>query len=237
MKVAVLTDAHGNLPALEVALDAIRREGCDAIYHTGDAIGIGPYPAECLDLLLSTPRMHCVMGNHDAWFAYGLPQPQPPWMSAGEVAHQQWVHANLDPSLRDVVARWPYLMEEEFQGVRVAFLHYGLDNSGRDFAAIVRHPSAATLDPLFARQYADVVFYGHDHAASDVHGRGRYVNPGSLGCLTEPVARFVVLDINQDGAYTLVKHAVPYDDRALLRALAERNVPERDVIRRSFFGR
>jgi hypothetical protein len=53
----------------------------------------------------------------------------------------------------------------------------------------------------------------------------------------EPVARFVVLDINQDGAYTLVKHAVPYDDRDLLRAFEERRVPEREFIRRSFFGR
>ena len=61
MKLAVLTDAHGNLPALEAALGAIRAEGCDAIYHTGDAIGIGPYPAETLDCLLNTPSLYFVM--------------------------------------------------------------------------------------------------------------------------------------------------------------------------------
>jgi predicted phosphodiesterase len=76
MRIAVFTDVHGNLPALEAALAAIERARCDAIYHTGDAIGIGPYPAECLDRLLHAPRVYCVMGNHDAWFAYGLPQPQ-----------------------------------------------------------------------------------------------------------------------------------------------------------------
>jgi protein phosphatase len=53
MKIAVMTDVHANLPALAAALDAIRREGCEALFHTGDAIGIGPYPAECLDLLLN----------------------------------------------------------------------------------------------------------------------------------------------------------------------------------------
>jgi hypothetical protein len=92
------------------AICAIERVGCDAIYHTVDAIGIGPYPAESLDRLLHTPRVRCVMGNHDAWFAYGLPQPQPSWMSEGEVAHQRWVHAALDPALRPVVARWPYVI-------------------------------------------------------------------------------------------------------------------------------
>ncbi len=237
MRIAVFTDAHGNLPALEAALAAIERAGCDVIYHTGDAIGIGPYPAECLDRLLHTPRARCVMGNHDAWFARGLPQPQPPWMSDGEVAHQRWVHAALDPALRPLVARWPYVIEEEWAGIRCAFLHYGLEASGHDFAAVVPQPRAATLDPLFAPYRAALVFYGHDHTASDVQGQGRYISPSSLGCFRAPVARFVILDLNGQGPYTITPHAVAYDDTALLRAFEERDVPERDFIRRVFFSR
>jgi predicted phosphodiesterase len=83
VRIAVFGDAHSNLPALQAALVAIAREGCDALYHLGDAIAIGPYPAECLDLLLSTPKVRLIMGNHDAWFAHGLPRPQPSWMSDG----------------------------------------------------------------------------------------------------------------------------------------------------------
>ena len=56
MKIAVLTDVHGNLPALQAALSVLRREDADAIFHTGDAIGIGPFPAECLELLLARPE-------------------------------------------------------------------------------------------------------------------------------------------------------------------------------------
>ena len=237
MKIAVFTDAHGNLPALDAALAAIDRLGCAAIYHTGDAIGIGPYPAECVDRLLQREHLHCVMGNHDAWFAVGLPSPQPTWMSDGEVAHQRWVHAALDPALQAVVAQWPYVRAEEWAGVRCTFLHYGLDASGRDFAGFVPQPSAAALDPLFAAYPARLVFYGHNHDASDVQGQGRYVNPGSLGCFSAPRARFVVLDIRDDGAYTLETHAVPYDDTALLQAFEERAVPDRAFIRRTFFAR
>ena len=47
MRIAVITDVHANLPALEAAVGAIHACGCDAIVHTGDAIAIGPYPAEC----------------------------------------------------------------------------------------------------------------------------------------------------------------------------------------------
>lgn len=53
------------------------------MFHTGDAIAIGPYPAETLDLLLSEPKIECVMGNHEAYFVEGLPQPRPEWMSEG----------------------------------------------------------------------------------------------------------------------------------------------------------
>lgn len=236
MRAAVLTDAHGNLPALQAALDAIRREGCDAICHAGDAIAIGPYPAETLDLLLHAPNVRFVMGNHDAWFAHGLPQPQPSWMSDGAVEHQCWVHSRLDSSLRSVVATWPYVLRETFEGVRVSFLHYGLTDSGRDFASIESEPTPADLDRLFAQEQTDLVFYGHDHRASDCMGRARYVNPGALGCHTEPVARFVLLECAQ-GCYRLEHRAVPYDNTALFAEFERRKVPDREFICRVFFGR
>ena len=79
-RIAVITDAHANLPVLDAALAAIRGDGVSAVYHTGDAIGIGPFPAEVLDRLLHEPGMRPVMGNHDVWFVFGLPSPgRPGW--------------------------------------------------------------------------------------------------------------------------------------------------------------
>ncbi len=62
MKLGVLTDVHANLPALEAVLRLLESEQCDGIIHTGDAIGISPHPAECLDLLLRCGA-ELVMGN------------------------------------------------------------------------------------------------------------------------------------------------------------------------------
>lgn len=237
-RLAVMTDVHANLPALDAALAAIRAEGCDAIYHTGDAIGIGPYPAECLDRLLQTPNMRLVMGNHDAWFAFGLPRPQPAWMSDGEVAHQRWTHAQLDPALRAVVAAWPSAIYEDVGGRRVALAHYGLDASWRCCASLVKDPVPGDLDSLFATLRASaIVFYGHDHTPLDTIGRARYVNPGSLGCHHQPLARFAILTVTADGSYDIARHAVPYDDRDLFRQFVAREVPERVFIRETFFGR
>jgi len=235
MKIAVLTDVHGNLPALQAALSAIGQEGCDAILHTGDSVGIGPYPAECLDLILNTPRMVPVMGNHDAWFAHGLPDPQPSWMSDGEVRHQQWVHSCLDASLRTTVGDWPYLIQEVYEDIRVSFLHYGLNESGRNFAKFHQEPEPADLDDMFNSLNSDLVFYGHNHTDSDLVGKARYVNPGSLGCQTEAVVRFAVLTCRAS-RYELEVRSISYDDSALFREFEKRKVPEREFIIRAFFG-
>ena len=235
MRVAVLTDAHANLPALEAALGDIQRIGCDAIYSTGDAIAIGPQPAECLDLLLRTPNVRLLMGNHDAWFVDGLPQPQPQWMSDGEVEHQRWVHAQLDPSLRPIVAYWPYVVRQEWEGVCVALMHYAPANADASFAPIVRDSGVDELDRLFGQYGADVVFYGHTHVASDVTGQARYANPGSLGCHHEALARYLVLTCSQ-GRYTLEQRAVPYDDGPLFEAFERRQAPERTFLYEAFFG-
>jgi predicted phosphodiesterase len=236
MRIHVITDVHGNLPALQAALSAMGREGGDAIYHTGDAVGIGPFPAECLDMLLSTPRLHNVMGNHDAWLAHGLPEPTPPWMGEGETRHQRWTHAQITPELREAVAAWPYTLRQEFEGVPALFTHYGLAENGTNFRAIVRDPSGADLDSLFEDPDAALAFYGHHHPHSDLQGRRtRYVNPGSLGCHTEPVARYAVAEFAR-GRFTVEHRAVGYDDAPLRRAFAERGVPERDIILKAFFG-
>ena len=235
MKIAVMTDVHGNLPALQAALEAIQRERCDAIHHTGDAIAIGPHPAECLDLLLSMPNIHMTMGNHEMWFVYGLPEPRPSWMSDGEVEHQNWVHAQLTSSMGAAIAQWPYVIEREYEDVRMTFLHYEPADSLSGFAPGILRPSSKELDTTFAQRETDVVFYGHTHVAWDVNGRVRYINPGSLGCHTEPLARFVVLE-PANGNYTVEKRAVWYDDAPLFEAFERRQVPDRAFICQAFFG-
>ena len=64
MRIAMLADSHANLPALTAVLEDIHRRGCERIYHAGDLIAIGPYPAEVVDLAMAN-GMRCVLGNHD----------------------------------------------------------------------------------------------------------------------------------------------------------------------------
>ena len=234
-RIAIFTDVHANWLALEAALKSIAALHCDVLVHVGDTVSIGPHPAETLGCLLQMPDVRLVMGNHDAMFAFGIPRPRPAWMDEGEFVHEEWVHAQLRPAWREQVAQWPFALAETWDGVTVTFLHYALDETGRDFVPIVRNPDAAALDTLFASYPGDLIFYGHTHQLSDLTGQRRYVNPGSLGCHTEAVARFVILECHE-GQYHLTHHAVPYNDAPLAAAFQERNVPDREFIWQAFFG-
>ncbi len=229
-KIGIITDAHANLPALEAALAALNAEGCEFVAHTGDTIGIGPHPAECLDLLLAQPGMRFVMGNHDEWFARGLPDPQPAWMSDEEVQHQRWTHRQLTPAMREAVARWPYGFDLDIDGVTASFCHYPRAVDGGGFASVAKEPSAADLDHLFAGFDGEVVFYGHHHPRSDIKGRRRYVNPGALGCNAPGQARYGVLTVQDDGAWDVSLRSVPHDARDLIDDYEQRQVPARATI-------
>jgi len=235
MRAAVITDAQANLPALQAALHAIEGHGVDTIFHTGDAIGVGPFPAQTLDLLLNTPKMRFVMGDFDALFVDGLPEAAPPGMRADVFEHQQWTHAMLDPALRETMAAWPYLINSEAEGVPLAFMHYALAEDRRSFLPVVEEPEAGDLDELFAGVDAMVVFYGHVPQKSSLQGRAMYINPGSLGCQTSATANYCIFDI-RSGNIVIDHHQVVYDDSSLLPAFEKRGVPGRIPFLQAFFG-
>ena len=66
MKVAIITDVHGNASALKAVLRVIdERDEIDHIYCLGDMVGIGPDTNEVLDLLFSRNDLSMITGNHD----------------------------------------------------------------------------------------------------------------------------------------------------------------------------
>ena len=66
MKIAVLSDIHSNLAALEAVLDHAKRQGCDSFLSLGDVAGYGAEPGACIDLLRHYNILN-VMGNHDSY--------------------------------------------------------------------------------------------------------------------------------------------------------------------------
>lgn len=77
MKLAVFSDIHANIEALQAVVDDFHEQRIDRYICLGDLIGYGPNPNECIDLVRSLPNVVVILGNHDAaatWAAtpYGM---------------------------------------------------------------------------------------------------------------------------------------------------------------------
>lgn len=63
MRILVISDIHGNYPALEAVLASAVT--VDAVWCLGDLVGYGPFPNECIERIAALPNLTCLMGNHD----------------------------------------------------------------------------------------------------------------------------------------------------------------------------
>ena len=78
MRIAVLADVHGNLPALEAVLAHLGRQGgCEEIWVLGDLAAFGPYPQETLERLAALPQIRFVQGNTDRYLCLLYTSPSP----------------------------------------------------------------------------------------------------------------------------------------------------------------
>lgn len=232
MKIVVFTDTHANLPALKAMAAEIKREGYDAAFHTGDAVGLGPWPAETLDFMGTMPRLHLVAGNHDAWMCGGVPKGSARWLED----HYRWLKEQVSRRHLTAAAAWPFLSEHEFEGVRAAFVHYALSACGTQVALPISERIAVDLDALIGRHSSLLVFHGHRHKASDLKGKSvRYVNPGSLGCWHKPAARYAVARFHK-GKVSIQHKTAAYSREELLKGFAARKVPDYERILGSYFA-
>ncbi len=174
MRIAVLADVHGNLPALRAVLAQVDRDPVDGIVVAGDVVG-GPLVAETLELLASRGEsVHWIKGNaeREAVAAYdGAPVDDD---NAGRAA--AWSAKALDRRWRDEIDAWPISLELG----DVLFCH---GSPRRDDEILTRAtPEEALLDAL-AGVTQPLVVGGHTHQQL-VRSLGphlTYANAGSVG--------------------------------------------------------
>ena len=156
MRLAVLSDIHSNLEALEAALAEVDRAGVDRIVSCGDLVGYNADPNEVLDRLRAIPRFVSVMGNHDA-VACGLEEPEGFAAVARKAA--EWTRKVLDQENRAYLRR---LQTHQDLGDGV-FLAHG---SWRDRDAYLLDASRARPDlEAFEREATGgrLLLIGHTH--------------------------------------------------------------------------
>lgn len=180
MRVAVLADIHGHLPALDAVLDEIDGAGVDAIVLNGD-IATGPMPAETLDLLIALDdRAVWVRGNCERELVAAYDGVSNPDLPAAARPSTEYAASCLSRAHRDLIADLPLSVTLQVSGLGpVRFCHA----STRDDTEIVLVDSPVErYREAFADSGEPTVVLGHTHMPFDrLADRRRFVNPGSVG--------------------------------------------------------
>lgn len=105
-KLAILTDIHGNNPALEAVLHDISTRDVDHIYCLGDVVGIGPDSNEVLEMILSRTDISFVVGNHDVAVMAAFYGEDVPKGHQNERHHHQWLADRINPVYIEEMRKW-----------------------------------------------------------------------------------------------------------------------------------
>ncbi len=224
--IAILTDIHGNLPALRALLEYFDAVGCDRYINLGDIVDIGAYSRQCLDIMQSLPNCTNILGNHDWDFACDRRRHLPMSHTSGE--HKAYVFDSIGSGYRDKVSQFVRSVTITHGEVTFAFMHYALaqDTCYGLFRQLVPHPNAELLDETFEGTVADVVFYGHKHEPSSIIGKRVYHDIGSVGCHRDSVARGALLTLHGDGGYTFERVSVAYDRDSYKHDMVSGSLPD-----------
>src|SRR5918997_3156890 len=202
-RVAVITDIHANLPALDAALERIDELGIDAVYCGGDLVGYGPHPNEVC-AVIAEREIPTIYGNYDYAIARDLDDCGCAYVTPHdrEIGQRsvEWTLAHTDRAAKDFMRELPFDLRFEVGEAAVHLVH----GSPRKVNEYLFEDKPATLyERLAAAEEADAMVFGHTHKPW-VHDFGgvRFVNCGSVGKPKDGDRRgaFAVLEPGPDAA-------------------------------------
>jgi predicted phosphodiesterase len=233
MRVAIVSDIHGNRQAFEAVLDTIEASDCEEMWCLGDLVGYGADPDACVELA----RRHaaiCLAGNHDMGVRGDLPLEQ---FSRGAALAARWTQETIDAETRAYLAELEPVMLDE----QVGLYHASPRDPVWEYVL-----SALQADLCLDAQGHRVCLIGHSHVALSFCratgeaasgqtredgeelglGHGEWlVNPGSVGQPRDGDPRAAWLELDLAGP-TALYHRVDYDIAGAAAAIRAARLPD-----------
>lgn len=229
MRIAVISDIHGNAVALETVLDDIRQAGVAQIICLGDAIQGGPQPAEVVAHLRAA-QIPVVMGNADAWLLTGIvtgDEAIDPERERIMETVRSWSLSRLTSADQAFIATFQPTIDIALAPHQRLLCFHGSPASFDDII-VPNTPDEQAL-ALLGEPEANILTGGHTHLQQlRRFGARLFFNPGSVGLAydhqqtiepfrADPWAEYAILSVD-NGCIGLEFHRIPFNVAALAHA-------------------
>jgi diadenosine tetraphosphatase ApaH/serine/threonine PP2A family protein phosphatase len=230
MRVAIISDIHGNLPALESVLEAIDTAGVEEIWCLGDVVGYGAQPDACTDLVKERSDI-CLVGNHDLAVLGKLDISA---FSSAAATAARWTAENCEPSTIEFLAG----LKAESEREEVGLFHASPRDPVWEYVLSLEQ-AAECLDVAERR----LNLIGHSHVALFFNRNGQVrgaqagadasldlredswlINPGSVGQPRDGDPRAAWLELDTGDASALYRR-VEYDVDKAAEPILEAGLP------------
>ena len=212
MKIAVISDIHGNMQALEAVMNDIKEQNCDKVFALGDYAMAGPEPGKCVEWFMSK-NFIMIQGNTDLMIAgysadvYNIVKNAAPVMA--ESLKNDVVE--LSAEQKSFLKNLPPQLEVEEEGVKFLLVHGSPKRNNED---ILPNLTLDKVEEMLEGVDADVVLCGHTHLPCGYQTtKGQtVVNAGSVGrpFTEKPKSCYLVITI-ENGKCLFEHRLVDYD--------------------------
>lgn len=215
-KIAIISDIHGNLTALEAVLKDIERRDVDQILCLGDLVGKGPRGSECIALV----RKYCdkvIRGNWDVFIQ-------------DEIDNEaiKWIQSQLKDEDFTYLASLPFFIEFELNNKLIRCFHASprsvFERIAPEYSSLEKclslFENSEETESLQSNRTPDIVFYGDIHLTLlRSYEIGILCNVGSVG-LDLVEATYVILD-GSNGVNSINFIRVPYGREEEIKSAKE----------------
>lgn len=242
-RIAVFSDVHGNLSALQAMYQDSLKQGVDEYWFIGDLLMPGPSVNAIWELVQRMAPTVMVRGNWDDLVVVGsqgkMDIDKPSHVYFGRLA--EYIDEQAVPGIIDQIAKWPLRVTRQVGALNFGISHNLPDlNMGQD---LFPTNASANFDQLFRVQNGqpaiDVAIYAHVHHDLLRYGTDERIvlNPGAVG---EPFnhwptlqkdlrAHYLIMEVDETGlAATSFRH-IAYDRENEKRLAVESNLPYREL--------
>ncbi len=209
---ALISDIHGNLPALKIVLEQI--EDADLILCAGDLVGYNPWPNEVI-WEIRRRNIPCIRGNHDR----AVVMNDYSYFNRYAAIAAMWTREQLSSENMKYLISLRDSLVLEYEGHRIA-MHHGAPFD-EDYYVYPEEANEELLD----YDNADILILGHTHVPFvKMFGKRVIINPGSVGQPRDgdPRASYALVDIKKR-KYEIIR--VQYPIQEVYDKIMEENLP------------